>query len=286
MTRHPARTTNNEKNHARSKRRNVPVTTALTVHRVDLAGAVGSEWVKFQGLRSNVIVAGFAFVLIGANAILMPWAYVLRDRSTPQADYNPYPEMIVDKVGYIGILLAILGAMLVAGEYRSGQIKTTLLSVPKRTPVLVSKSLVAAAVSFTVGVPSAGIGFAAAPPILATGGYHYDLSVGDGLRLVLGSGLYLAALSLVGVALGVLIRNVVASVLATIALLLVVPVIPQVFSQFGAEITRFFPIQAGSLLLAQLGNGGLGPWGGYAVLAAWAAALLAAAAVTLKRRDA
>lgn len=262
------------------------VSARTQVRPVSFAGTVRSEWIKFRGLISNLLLAGFTFVLIVANAVLMPLAYVYRDRGSPQADYDAYPEMIIDKTGYLGILLVILGALVVANEYRSGQIKTTLLAVPRRTPVLAAKALVVAAISFVVGAASAGIGFAAAPALLAIGGYGYDLSMPDALRLIVGSGLYLATLSVIGIALGVLIRNVVASVLSVLVLLLILPVVPQIFTASGAEVTKFFPIQAGSLLLAQTDPGTLGPWLGYLVLVVWALVLGIAAAIVLHRRDA
>jgi ABC-2 type transport system permease protein len=254
--------------------------------RVDLLGAIHSEWIKFRGLTSNMALAGFALLLLTANGVAMPFAYVFRDRGSPQADYDAYAEMIVDKTGYVGIVLAVLAVLLVTNEYRSGQISTTLLSIPSRIPALTSKATIIASVSFVIGVISSLIGFAVAPAILAGGGYGYQLEVPDALRLILGSGLYLATLSIIGIAIGSLIRNVVASVLTTIVLLIVVPVIPQMFWEYGSEITRFFPIQAGSLLLAPPGTDPMGPWGGYLVLAAWTITLFAAAAIALKRRDA
>ncbi|MEV4667512.1 ABC transporter permease [Microbacterium sp. LWO12-1.2] len=252
----------------------------------DLLGTIRSEWIKFRGLTSNVVLAGFALLLLIANGVAMPWAYVFRDRGSPQADYDAYAEMIVDKTGYVGVILAVLAALLVTNEYRSGQIRTTLLSTPTRIPALVSKATIIAAVSFIIGVISSSIGFAIAPAILAGGGYSYQLEGAEALRLIGGSGLYLATLSIIGIAAGSLIRNVVGSVLTTVVFLIIVPVIPQMFSEYGTEITRFFPIQAGSLLLAPQGTDPMGPWGGYLVLAAWAVLLFTAAAIALKRRDA
>lgn len=265
-------------------------TTALVrrakAPNVDLGGVIGSEWIKFRGLASNHILAGFTLLLLIANALAMPWAYVFRDRGSPKADYDAYAEMIVDKTGYVGVVLAILAALMITNEYRSGQIRTTLLSAPRRTPVLLAKSAIIAGVSFVIGVLSSSIGFAVAPAVLAGGGYSYPLETADAVRLILGSGLYLATLSTVGIAIGALIRDVVASVLTTIVFLVIVPVIPQLFSEHGSAITRFFPIQAGSLLLAPLGTDPMGPWIGYLVLLIWAVALFSVAAITLKRRDA
>ncbi|PPG30114.1 hypothetical protein C5E10_12740 [Pseudoclavibacter sp. RFBG4] len=256
------------------------------VRNVSLGGAVRSEWIKFRGLASNNVLAGFTFLLLVANGIAMPWAYVFRDRGSPRANYDAYPEMIVDKTGYVGIVLAVLAVLMVTNEYRSGQISTTLLSVPRRTPALLAKAAIIASVAFAIGVVSSAIGFALAPPILAGGGYSYVLETPVLLRLVAGSGLYLAAISVIGIALGAIIRNVIAAVLATIVFLIIVPVIPQMFSEYGTEIMRFFPIQAGSLLLAPAGTDPMGPWVGSAILLLWTLGLFVSAALVLKRRDA
>lgn len=258
----------------------------IPVHRVSLGNAIASEWIKFRGLTSNYVLAGFTLLILIANGVAMPWAYVFRDRSSPKADYDAFPEMIVDKTGYVGVVLAVLAVLVITNEYRSGQISTTLLSVPRRTTVLVAKSAVVISVGFVIGVVSSLIGFALAPMILAGGGYSYVLEPPDFARLVLGSGLYLATISVIGIALGTIIRNVVAGVLATIVFLVIVPVIPQMFSEHGTEITRFFPIQAGSLLLAQHGTDPMGPWIGYLVLFAWTVVLFTVAVITLRRRDA
>lgn len=256
------------------------------IRPVSFTGTVRSEWIKFRGLTSNLLISGFTFLLLAANGAAMPLAYVFRDRSSAKADFDPFPAMLLDKTGYVGILLAILAALLVANEYRSGQIKTTLLAVPHRTPVLLAKAAVIAAVSFVIGITSALISFAVAPSILASGGYAYDLPVQELVRLVIGNGLYLATLSVIGVALGTIIRNVVASVLSVLALLLIVPIIPQMFSAAGAAITKLFPIQAGSLVVAPIDPESMGPWVGYLVLAGWAMVSLIAAVIVLRRRDA
>ncbi|MGO2750466.1 MAG: ABC transporter permease [Pseudoclavibacter sp.] len=263
----------------------VPVLRRPAVRSVSLGGTIASEWIKFRGLVSNAALAGFTLLLLIANGIAMPLAYVFRDRGSPQADYDAYPEMIVDKTGYVGIVLAVLAVLMVTNEYRSGQIRTTMLSVPRRTPVLIAKAAIIAGISFLIGIVSSAIGFAVAPAILAGGGYTYVLEAPDLVRLTIGSGLYLAAISIIGIALGTIIRNMVAAVLATIVFLIIVPVIPQMFSAYGTEITRFFPIQAGSLLLAPAGTDPMGPWIGGAVLLLWAVTLSVVAASTLKLRD-
>lgn len=256
------------------------------VRNVSLGGTINSEWIKFRGLTSNHVLAGFTFLLLIANGAAMPWAYVFRDRGSAQADYDAYPEMIVDKTGYVGVILAVLAALMITNEYRSGQISTTLLSVPRRSSVLVAKAAIVAGIGFVIGVVSSGFGFLVAPLILAGGGYSYVLEAPNAVRLMFGSGVYLATISVIGIALGAIIRNVVAAVLSTIVLLVIVPVIPQMFSEYGTEITRFFPIQAGSLLLAPEGTDQMGPWIGYLVLLVWTVTLFAAAVITLKHRDA
>ncbi len=254
--------------------------------RAGFTGAVNSEWIKFCGLISNKVLAGVTFVLIVANAVLMPWAYVLRDRGSVQSDYDPYPEMVIDKTAYIGLILAILATLVITNEYRSGQIKTTLLATPTRTPVLAAKAVIVAGIGFVIGVVSAGIGYALAPVILARGGYSYILTTSDAVRLVLGSGLYLAVLPILGLAVGVLVRSVVGSVLVVLALMLIVPYVPQIFSAAGAIITQYFPLQAGSRLLTVIEPGSLDPWAGFGILLFWTLIVVVMAGIAYHRRDA
>ncbi len=262
-----------------------PLTPYPAAVGVSLPTVTRSEWIKFRGLASNLVLAGLTFVLLVANSLLMAWAYVLRDRSSPKADYDVYPELMLDKTPYLAILLAILAALVVTNEYRSGQVTWTFLAAPRRVPVLAAKALLVALVSLVVGTVSAAIGLLAAPPILATGGYGYDLPPSEALRLVLGSGLYLAGISVVGIAVGVFVRSMVASVLTVLVVLVLAPVVPQLVSPEGARLSALFPVQAGSRLVAAPDPAALGPWTGFLVLLAWVAVLLGAAAIVLTRRD-
>lgn len=262
-----------------------PPKPPTSISPASFTGAIHSEWIKFRGLPSNTVIIVLTFILILANAMLMPWAYIYRDRSSPQADYAPYPEMIIDKTAYLGVLLAIWAALIITNEYRSRQIQTTVLSLPQRSPMLLAKVTLVTVIGFLAGVGSAGIGYAIAPYILAAGGYAFELTAADAVRLILGSGLYLAVFPLIGLALGTLIRHVVSAILSVLALTLLLPFSPQLVSSAGAEVSRYFPIQAGGQLLAPVSSGELDPWVGFIVLVAWSAVCTISALIVLKRRD-
>ena len=61
---------------------------------------------------------------------------------------------------------AVLGVLVITGEYSTGMIRSTFIAVPKRLPVLWAKAVVFAAVTFVLMLPSVLIAFFASQAIL------------------------------------------------------------------------------------------------------------------------
>jgi ABC-2 type transport system permease protein len=186
------------------------------------------------------------------------------------------------------IILAILGVLLVSGEYSSGMIRASLAAVPRRLPVLWGKAIVIGAVSLVVAIPASFVAFLLGQRIL---GDHAHVSLSDPgvLRAVLGTGVYLAAIVVLGVAIGALLRHAAGSIGLMFVLLLVAPgllalVLPDSWS---TAIVPYLPSNAGASFTSVVpADGLLSAGAGAAVLAAWIVVLLGAAAVLLRRRDA
>ncbi len=53
------------------------------------------------------------------------------------------------------LAIGVLGVLVISGEYSTGQIRSSLMAVPKRLPVLWAKLLVFAAVTFVLILVSA-----------------------------------------------------------------------------------------------------------------------------------
>ena len=109
------------------------------------------------------------------------------------------------------------------------------------------------------------------------------------LTAVFGGGLYLTAVGLLGLFIGVLLRRTPGALAALFGILLVLPVAVHFFpGKIHLQLAEFLPGSGGEEIF-QLPTGGaytLGPWQGFAVDAAYVAAAAAAAFLLLRRRDA
>ncbi|RPK37912.1 hypothetical protein EES40_26630 [Streptomyces sp. ADI93-02] len=114
---------------------------------------------------------------------------------------------------------------------------------------------------------------------------EYAIGLGDpgALRASFGGGVYLALIALFAAGLTAVLRSAVAVLSTLIPFLLIVSF---VVGDVAGDIARYLPDQAGQAVLHQNPDGGLGPWTGLAVTAAWAGAALLAGWWTLRTRDA
>ncbi|WP_407317979.1 ABC transporter permease subunit [Isoptericola halotolerans] len=202
-------------------------------------------------------------------------------------------------------MVAVLGALVIAGEYGTGTIRSSLAAVPSRLPVLGTKALVLGCATFVV----AAVSFAAAVP-LSTGllaGNDVDVHLDDPQywSAVLGGVAYLVLVALIAFAIGALVRSVSGGIAISLGLLLAAPVALSLLfggdpPAWGENLASLLPTIAGKLLFtypasqrwvdlsAPSADGGwLGePWHGALVLVGWVAVLLAVAGLLLRRRDA
>ena len=90
------------------------------------------------------------------------------------------------------LLIGVLGALFVTGEYGTGMIRSTFAAVPRRLPVLGAKTAVLGVVALVTMVAASFAGFFGADALLS--GYHHTLSLSEpgALRVVAGTGVYLA----------------------------------------------------------------------------------------------
>ena len=201
------------------------------------------------------------------------------------------------------IALSVIAALFVTAEYRRGLIRLTFAATPARGRVLAAKSVVIAAVGFVVGLLGAAGAVMAGQAITKARGYYaFPISAMAETRVIIGTALLTALLAVLGLAIGVIMRRGA----ATVAVAVVVIVVPYFLAVFAAV-----PLAAGDWLLRVMPAAGfalqqpypaygqvsmfyapfsgyfpLPPLAGFGVLAAWTAAALALAAWLLRRRDA
>jgi hypothetical protein len=187
-----------------------------------------------------------------------------------------------------GVLsVGVLGVMLIAGEYTTGMIRSTMTAVPKRLPVLWGKAGVYALVAFVLAIPSALIAFFAGQAILS--GKHLQIAFSHpGVAgAVLGAAGYLTLVGLFAMGLAAILRNTAAGIATFAGVMFVLPPLISILpSSIANSIDPYLPSNAGQAMM-QIGQHAhtLSPGAGLAVFAGYVVAVIAAAAVLLVKRD-
>ncbi len=255
--------------------------------RLTQSGVARSEWIKLRSLRSTWWALGaFAVTTIGTGVLLcaLAAAHAASGRhvgvdGTTLSLYGTYLAPLT---------LGVLGALAVTGEYMTGMIRATLTAVPKRMPVLWAKLGVFAALALIVSEVSLFVTFFAGQALLAHSGFGGSLGDPGVFAAVFGTGLYITIVGLFGMALGSVIRNTAAVISTVFGVMVVLPVLVGLLpSAWTTQVAPYLPSNAGQAIMnVQPVPGFLAPWTGLAVFAGYTAAVVMAAAVLLKRRDA
>jgi hypothetical protein len=185
------------------------------------------------------------------------------------------------------IAVAVLGVLAFTSEYSTGLIRVTFAAAPRRRAVLAAKATVLAAVTLTVGEAVAFASFGLDQAVLA--GHHQGVSLGHpGVPgAVLCAGLLLCVCTLLGLALGAIVRHTAGGIAATIAVIVVPAILALLPSPWNGRIGRFTLLEAAGQVTALHPAADLfSPAWSLLVLLAWPGIALAAAAVLITQRDA
>jgi ABC-2 type transport system permease protein len=258
---------------------------AASGDRVTFPRVVRSEWIKLRSVRSTVgtlVLTGAAVAALGVLITLLS-----NDGGGPD-DGGPGNPVSTSLFGVMlaQLVMGVLGAVLMTGELSTGEIRATFAAVPRRRRVLGGKSLVGAGavfVAMAVAVPLAFLGGQAVYDGAGGGASLFDPGVP---RALLGAAVVPAAIAVMGIGLGALTRHTATTVGILFATLFIGPLLLQSLGGIWVDIASFLPSEAGRAMMA-VGESSdqLSPLAGFGAMAGWVAALLAAAAVSLARRD-
>ena len=258
---------------------------------VSLLRVIRSETTKLRSLRSTRWSLLAALV---AMAGLGPLIAAVQMGRWSQLD--PGERLRFDSInsgigGYhlAQLAIGVLGVLVISGEYSTGMIRSSLMAVPRRLPVLWAKVIVFALVTFGLMLVASLVSFYAVQAIVTQ--HHVQHSLGDpgALRTVVGTALFLSVLGILCVGLGGMLRNTAGGIATFVALLFVLPGISAILpSSVNDAISPYLPLNAGTTIASHTFDNShhLSPWGGFALFCGYAALAVFAAAVTLKRRDA
>ena len=271
---------------ATAVRRAAPAQGAVTQRKV-----VRSEWTKLMTLRSTRWSLVAAFVSMAGLGILV--AAVQMNRWThleahERATYNSL-DAAVGGWHIAQLAVGVLGVMVISGEYSTGMIRSSLMAVPRRLPVLWAKIGVFGVVTFALMTVAVFISFFAVQAIVTQHHQQHTLGDPDALRVVLGSPLFLTVLAVMAVALGTIVRNTAGGIALFVGIMFVLPGITAILPASVADsISPYLPVNAGSGITTAVFENShhLSPWGGFVVFCGYAVVAVAAAAFTLRNRDA
>ncbi|MET7969634.1 ABC transporter permease subunit [Micromonospora sp. NPDC005305] len=254
---------------------------------------LAAEWIKLWSLRStygSVALIAVSAVLFSIRAALADhhnWpGYSPERRAAFDPIHDAFPEQ-----GWLFVILAAgaVGAVMIAGEYASGQIRATLIAVPDRRAVVSAKIVVLAAVMLVVGAVAATASFGVSQAILADRGAGASIGEPMALRAVTASTLLVPVCALIGFGVGALVRHTAPALVVTTTLLLLAPLAFDINQRWTAAIHNALPVPAWERLV---GNPYVLPNlhvatvpGSWAVFAVWPVAAAFLAAVVVHRRE-
>ncbi|GAA2721865.1 MULTISPECIES: ABC transporter permease [Streptomyces] len=265
----------------------------IPVRKATLADALLAEWTKIRSVRSTMWTLGVMIALIiGIGGLI---ATVLGGTDTT-VSRTPLPLF-----GMYGVLLATicvitLGVLAISVEYGTGLIRTTLTACPDRARVLTAKAIVFASLTFVVTLVSTSVVAALHAAVLADR-IEVQPTVADWLRATVGVSLFMAALGLVALGIGALVRHSAGAITSMLGVIL----LPYVMAMFmyseslmdvrEALIEYSVPVQLIGLYVPDSGpqdftaDGPIG-WMPVLIMAIAAAVSLGGAYAALLKRDA
>jgi ABC-2 type transport system permease protein len=258
---------------------------------VTFARVVRSEWTKFVSLRStrwSLLAAVTMMILLPVGIAL---AQMGRWNQLPADERLTYDAIntAVSGFNFSQLAIGVLGVLIITGEYSTGMIRSSLMAVPHRLPVLWAKALVFSAITFALMLISSFVAFFVVQAIVTRHGVQHALGDPHALRAVIGVALFLTVLGLMAVGLGTLLRNTAAGIAAFVFMLFVLPGITAILpASLADSISPYLPLNAGTAVATSTfeSTHHLAPWTGFGVFCGYTAAVLAAAAIGLVRRDA
>jgi len=264
--------------------------TTITARLPAARGALAAEWIKLRSVRSTYLTlaaAAVAAVAVGylvTHSDVTHWATMT---AQAKAAFDPVSDSF-SGLGLAQLAFGALGVLVISSEYATGLIRTTFTAVPRRRAVLAAKATIAGAVSLVAGEAIAFATFFTGQQALSVGHLQVTLAHPGALRGVLAAGSYLAVMAWAGLGLGTLIRHTAGAITTMTAVVFLLPqIIHALPAPWNVQAGKYTLNLAAQQMIAQHpapGYFGAGP--SFLIVAAYAAAALAAAAILITRRDA
>ncbi len=272
-------------------------TPSAHVKNVSFGGNLKAEWIKFSSLRSTWWSIGIMIVMsIGLSAIVS--ATLNPEMFGGTIDETTAKIFAVQSsafsLAFTGLIAAVLGVLVISGEYSTGMIRSTFTAVPKRTAALVAKIFILFGVLLIVGVISIVGGFILTSGLREANGFGVGLMEPGVLGALFSGALYLGLIGVMAFGFGALVRSAAGGIAISVGVLMVLPILVQIMNQFGwgDGLQGWLPANAGSAIYSIQppvpggGTAGMEYWQSLLILIGWVLIAVVPALVLAKRRDA
>jgi len=220
---------------------------------------LAAEWIKLRSVRSTpltLLFAALAAVGIGylvTHSDVTHWPTMT---AAARAAFDPVSDSFTG-LGLAQLAFGVIGVLAISSEYATGLIRTTFGAVPRRRAVLAAKAAVIGVVTLVAGEL---IAFAT----------------------------FFTVMAWVGLGLGALVRHTAGAITAMTAVVFLLPTIIHALpAPWDTRIGRFTLDGAAQQMIAQHPHAGyFSAVGSSLVVAAYAVAAIASAALVITRRDA
>jgi ABC-2 type transport system permease protein len=250
-----------------------------------------SEWTKLRSLRSTrwslfvAVLLTILFPVLFAALTSSHWGSM---SAHERADRHPL-DIALAGVNVSQLAIAVLGVLVITGEYSTGMIRSSFAAVPKRLPVLWAKTGVFAVVAFLLMLGPVVIAFFASQAILSR---HHILQISFShpgvARSVIGGAVYLMLVGIFALGIGAIVRNTAGAIASFAGVFFVIPPLMNILpSNWNHAISKYLPSEAGRQLFSLTHDANsLSPAAGGLLFVGYCALALAVAVVLLVRRDA
>ena len=262
-----------------------------------MSATLWAEWTKLRTVRSTTL----SLLLLGAISLLFSALATSESETMGGSPGNPGDnDIVLDTLagvwfGQLGVIA--LAVLAITSEYSTGLIRTTLAANPRRRTVLAAKTATVAATVLAAGLATCIVCFYVGQRILQSNGFTYEngypgetLTDGTTFRAVFGTAVYLAALAMLAIGVGTVLRHTAAAITVVLALVLAPVIAIGFLPEHLAERVEQGSLMAAGLAIQQTvvrdDNIPLDPWLAFVVVGTYAVVALALAFWAISRRDA
>jgi ABC-type transport system involved in multi-copper enzyme maturation permease subunit len=256
--------------------------------------------------RKLTTTRGWIVLLVVTAGVVLLFSAIIAGVGVLGGSLDGATNMFKDP-SYIGVLFTagnqsarivavIAGAMAMGGEYRHKTLATSLLAVPSRPSMVIGKAIVTLGQGLLLGVVTSAISLAVAAVMVVIKHGSLFLDRASSWQALLMNALAVALWALIGFGFGILIKNMIASILLAVGFAYILePVLNVIFVLKHWSIpANLMPSSATSSLVGIDTNGllasgmGAATWPAYAgllVLLGWGVIPAMAGLFTTVRQD-